>query len=67
MADCIRKFYIGSSAQRHGVIMVTLCGVLAHLYERGQKLGHTHFKVLKHFENRSPQPRSRSKGLQIRS
>ena len=33
MAECIRKINIGTSAQRHGVIMVTLSGVLAHLYE----------------------------------
>ena len=33
MAECIRKINIGTCAQRHGVIMVTLCGVLAHLYK----------------------------------
>ena len=33
MAECIRKTNIGTSAQRLGVIMVTLSGVLAHLYE----------------------------------
>ena len=33
MAECIRKINIGTSAQRHRVIMVTLSGVLAHLYE----------------------------------
>ena len=33
MAECIRKINIGTSAQRHRVIMVTLSGVLAHQYE----------------------------------
>ena len=33
MAECIRKINIGTCAQRHGVIMVTLGGVLAHLYK----------------------------------
>ena len=44
MAECFRKINIGTSAQRHGVIMVTLSDVLARLYESTES-NRCHFDV----------------------
>ena len=45
MAEYIRKNNICTSAQRLAVIMVTLCGVLAHLDESTVSYNCCHFNV----------------------